>query len=172
MRKLKYILLLLINAFLILNIIVIFLFNNGITKEFVKYPLNAYFGSDATVLLSSTSTFMLPISGFQPFVWYLRNLLLVLVLIFSGFLVYNEKNYKNILYFCISTFAFFTVFCINLGTVSIGIHTFFRKINTAYTLAIIDYRWISYYLVIMIPIIIMSIMLFIELRKSKKISLS
>jgi hypothetical protein len=58
---------------------------------------------------------------------------------------------------------------VKLETASPGIYDFFRKIKAFYTLGVMTLPWLFYYLIILIPVIFITIMVAIDVLKTKKV---
>lgn len=168
-RKVKYALLVSLVLFLILNIVLIIMFRGSIHFEFLRHLDGKYFLEDATVLVDvNVRNIFLYIPKEQQFVFGMRGVMLFNVVFLSSYLVYKERTLKNILYLCVSIFTTYIVTFHGADPTRPGIYGFLMKAKISYAMAEVDFPWILYYSVILIPIILITIIVIKDVVNSSK----
>lgn len=131
---------------------------------------NRYFNnSDSTALLSTVAPLNMP---WQPSIQVLliafRVLAMFTSIAVSIILLSKERCARTGFYVfsCIYTFA---IQLTNIAVASPGIHNFFRKLHVSHYLGMIQFPWIIYSLIVILPIVITAILLSMEIRKIWKL---
>jgi hypothetical protein len=168
-NKIKYGLLISLLIFLVSNIAVTLVFKNDLADSLASCG-EFCFEEDSTPLLIHTNTIFMPFEPQLPkLISGLRGLSLLSSAILSIWLFIKDKKIKHLLYLCVSTSIVMVMVFVKLETVSPGIYDFFRKIKASYTLGVITPPWLFYYLIIVIPVILITSIITIDLLKIKKV---
>lgn len=166
-NKIKFGLLISLIIFLLANIAVIFIFKDTLADSFVQCG-DFCFEEDSTSLLIDTNSIFTAGEPLLPQVMsVIRGGALLISAILSIWLFIKYKNVKHLLYFFITNTIILITIIIQLETASPGIYDFFRKIKISYILGVVASPWLFYYSIIIIPVILITMMVIIDLKKER-----